>query len=368
VTSVTMNLLGSGYTSAPTVVFSGGGIQPNPGDISSTAGIALTAKNSILSDQANLLGVNSVASAPNVVPNAAPVQGQYCNGARIPPEQCSTQSQGANNNGMCLGYFTPAGQSETFGVSPVFVFNGIKASATVDEGNNWINMTFGPLSLSRPSVAGSPIDPRAVSAEPIVAGATVGAASGAYTIMEGSPAIDQGANTGGNLPNHDFFGQPRPQGGGYDIGAMELTPLPVDLNVLKTANVTTVAQGGTVTYTIVANNPSTIAVIGAKVVDNLPTGMTATWTCSPSTGSVCPTTIAAGNLGATVTLAAGGSVTFVGTATIGANATAGTLNNTATVVTPPGYTEANAADNTSSVGVTVTAPPPHLTSITPASV
>jgi len=48
---------------------------------------------------------------------------------------------------MFKGYFTPAGQSETVGVAPVFVFNGIAASATVDEGNNWINMTYGPVDL-----------------------------------------------------------------------------------------------------------------------------------------------------------------------------------------------------------------------------
>ena len=367
VTSVTLNTGGTGYTSAPTVVFTGGGIQPNAGDTSNSVAIALTAKNSILSDAVNLAGINSLVASPNVVPASAPVQGQYCNGARIPPEQCTTQSQGANNNGMCLGYFTPAGQSETFGVAPVFVFNGIKASATVDEGNNWINMTYGPLSLSRPGV-----DNRAVSAEPTVAGPVVGAASGAYTIMEGSPAIDQGANTGGSLPNHDFFGQPRPQGGGYDIGAVELRPQLVNLGITKTASVTSAIRGDTVTYTVTATNPSGVAVIGAQVLDALGTGVTATWTCTASTGSTCATTAGSGSLtaanGGTVTLAAnGGSVTFVISATLGSTVPTGNLVNTANVVTPAGYTEANAADNTAQAIVLVTVPAPTLTTISPSS-
>ena len=56
---------------------------------------------------------------------------------------------------MCKGYFTPAGQSETVGVASVFTFNNIQASATVDEGNNWINLAWGPLSLTNPTVAGA---------------------------------------------------------------------------------------------------------------------------------------------------------------------------------------------------------------------
>jgi len=59
----------------------------------------------------------------------------------------------------------------------------------VDEGNNWINMTYGPLSLSRP-VAGN----GSFSAEPIVASAPVAAAGGAYTLVEGSAAIDAGSD------------------------------------------------------------------------------------------------------------------------------------------------------------------------------
>ncbi len=45
------------------------------------------------------------------------------------------------------GYQSPPGRSETTGLSTLFVFNNITPAATVDEGNNWINLTYGPLTL-----------------------------------------------------------------------------------------------------------------------------------------------------------------------------------------------------------------------------
>ncbi|HEV7611739.1 MAG TPA: choice-of-anchor D domain-containing protein [Steroidobacteraceae bacterium] len=355
VTGFTLLHAGSGYTSAPSVTITGGGITANgnncPGTRCDLGPIALTATNSILSDQVNLLNINSVAGAPNVVPASAPVQGQYCNGARIPPEQCST-NQGANDIGMCMGYFAPVGQSETFGVAPVFSFNGIKASATVDEGNNWINMTYGPLSLGRPVTGNG-----SFNAEPIVASAPVAAASGAYTIIEGSAAIDAGANVG-SITTHDFFGQPRSQGSATDIGAVELAPQPVDLAITKSADTSNVLLGGTVHYTVTASNASTATVVGARVIDTLPSGVTATWTCTATGGSSCGSASGAGSITATnggsVTLAGGGGVTFSIAATLGA---AGSVVNSATVTAPAGYIEANTANNLAQVTVTVTAPP-----------
>jgi len=79
----------------------------------------------------------------------------------------------------------------------------------VDEGNNWINLRWGPLSLTAP-----------------VANArwAAGAALGDFTLQTGSAAIDQGSNgvtfgTGGTAvtvhpPTSDFFGNARPTGAG----------------------------------------------------------------------------------------------------------------------------------------------------------
>jgi hypothetical protein len=208
VTKVTRVNQGNGYTSAPNVTFTGGGVTPNAND---GGAIALTAKNSIFSDVLNQANANAVAGFPNLAPASAPVQGQYCNGARVPPEQCST-NQGANNPGMCAGYFTPAGQSETFGVAPVFTFNGIKASATVDEGNNWINMTYGPLTLGRPTITGG-----TTVTEMLVASPATAAPAAAYT--PASAVVVAGTPTG--APGTDFFGQTR-SNKKPSIGAVEL--------------------------------------------------------------------------------------------------------------------------------------------------
>jgi hypothetical protein len=182
----------------------------------------------------------------NMAPSKTPVIGQYCNGARIPPEQCAA-GQGANDPGMCKGYFTPAGQSETVGVAPVFQFNGIAASATVDEGNNWINMTYGPLTLSRPPSAGAGSTP---SAEPTVASAAVGIAQGAYSIASDSAAVGAGYPTAPGTPNHDFYGQPRSTSG-VSIGAVEFAVPPPTLTAIAPA---AGVQGTTVAVTLTGTN------------------------------------------------------------------------------------------------------------------
>ncbi len=213
---------GSGYTSAPTAVFSGGGITPNTAD---NGAVGLSATNSIFSDalnSANVLGGNNLPAATAATPlapagGAGLLVGQYCNGARVPPEQCSSQ-QGANNQGMCLGYFTPAGISENVGVPQVFRFQGIAATATVDEGNNWINMSYGPLTLSRPS-ASAATPPTAQ--ELMVSVPAVGSVQGAYSIPGTSAAVNAGTNA--SAPQTDFYGNRRPltDDNPADIGAVE---------------------------------------------------------------------------------------------------------------------------------------------------
>jgi len=211
----------------------GSGVTANLND---AGPIGLAASYSIFSDAVNTANVNPVGSVGNVTPSSTPVIGQYCNGARIPPEQCSA-GQGANDPGMCKGYFTPAGQSETVGVAPVFVFNGIAASATVDEGNNWINLTYGPLTLGRPPVTGSGSTP---SAEPTVASAAVGVAQGAYSISGDSAAVGAGNSHAPGTPSKDFYGQARPATA-VSIGAVEYIPGAPTLTAISPAS----GQAGT---------------------------------------------------------------------------------------------------------------------------
>ena len=63
------------------------------------------------------------------------VLSEYCNGSRLPPENGGT------------GYQVPPGIADATVPNPVFA---LTPAATVDEGNNWINMSWGPLSLVNP--------------------------------------------------------------------------------------------------------------------------------------------------------------------------------------------------------------------------
>jgi hypothetical protein len=299
----------------------GSGVTANLND---AGPIGLPASYSIFSDSTNAANVNPVGSVNNVTPGSTPVIGQYCNGARIPPEQCAA-GQGANDPGMCKGYFTPAGQSETFGVAPVFVFNGIAASATVDEGNNWINMTYGPLTLGRPPAGGSG---STASAEPTVATAAVGIAQGAYSIMAGSAAVGAGNAAAPGTPNHDFYGQTRSTSG-VSIGAVEFAvPAPTLTAITPNSGV----QGANVTVTLTGTNFTA----GSNVVISVPGGGQVGITQSNATFSATSITT---------------TFNISGTATVGPrNVTVSTAGGTTAAVT---FT------------VTVKPPAPTLTSVTP---
>jgi hypothetical protein len=160
------------------------GVRGDTGPANHSSGFTLTPTYSILTSTAGY-------SATNIQPADPGLLTQYCNGAHVPPE----------NGGM--GYAVPPGVADATSPNPVF---NLTPAATVDEGNNWINMSYGPLSLSNPS---------------ITAGQTgYGVPLGNYSIATGSPAFND-ANAAG-APDHDIFGNPRPALGRYDIGAVEL--------------------------------------------------------------------------------------------------------------------------------------------------
>lgn len=153
------------------------------------SGLTLSPRFSILTDAGDYPGQNNVGTNPGVV-------SQYCNGSRMPPE--------AGGNGIAV----PPGIADAVIPNPLF---SLQPSATPDEGNQWINLQYGPLSLSNATIQkGS-------------AGYNV--ALGNYTITAQSGALNNGTAQG--APNHDFFGTQRPQLGRYDIGAVEYTPLGV---------------------------------------------------------------------------------------------------------------------------------------------
>ena len=147
------------------------------------SGVTLNPRYSILTDAADYQGANNQGSDPSVV-------SKYCNGSRVPPE------------GGGVGFSVPPGIADAVLPNPLF---GLMPTATPDEGNQWINMSYGPLSLANASISSG--------------SAGYGVPLGDYSITSGSPAIDA-ANSAG-APKQDFFGTSRPQGSGFDIGAVE---------------------------------------------------------------------------------------------------------------------------------------------------
>jgi hypothetical protein len=181
------------------------GIYGDTGPTNHGSGYTLAPTNSILTSTAGYSGTN-FAGAPGVV-------AQYCNGSRVPPEISPTLcTSGANAPGCtypgAVGITTPPGVPDN---NPFYLNFTLTPAATVDEGNNWLNLYYGPLSSVNPTI------------QPGGSGYNV--PLGNYALAAGSEAIDKGiaAFDGTASPNHDFFGNTRPQGANWDIGAVEFT-------------------------------------------------------------------------------------------------------------------------------------------------
>ncbi len=129
-------------------------------------------------------------SSTNLLTNPQNVS-QYCNGSRVNP-----------------------GMPDADPSAPPIQFT-MQPAATEDEGGNWIDVRFGPLSLSNSSLYTTP----GVLLTPL----------GNYHLNTGSPAVNSLACTVANAlgVNHDFDGQPRPvpscstNPNAYDRGADE---------------------------------------------------------------------------------------------------------------------------------------------------
>jgi hypothetical protein len=124
------------------------------------------------------------------------VVSQYCNGARTPPEA-----------GGYAGWQVPPGVADATVPNPIF---NLTPTATVDEGNNWVNISWGPLTLVNPTSSTS----------------TSNVFLGNYAPAANSPVIDLIPTTAASYklaPTMDFFGHPRPDASGsaIDVGAVE---------------------------------------------------------------------------------------------------------------------------------------------------
>jgi hypothetical protein len=214
------------------------------GDHSST--FTLNPQYSLLDDPGYVSGSNG-----NLTPPAAGFVHQYCNGSRVPPEIAPVVCSSSSNAPGCLGgsnggITVPPGVPD---INPFYPLFAINPAATTDEGNNFINMFYGPLALSNPTI------PQGSGGYNVPLGN--------YELAQGSPAIGGIPNTSPTFPlapARDFFGQTRagdgdPRTAGIDMGAVEFRVMrgfsvnPASLNFTSFYNVRTAPQPVTVVNT-----------------------------------------------------------------------------------------------------------------------
>lgn len=175
------------------------GVRNDTGPTNHASTYTLNPLNGVLTNTSGYSSTN-LSSNPGFVT-------QYCNGSRVPPEFKS------------LGYQVPPGIADATVPNPIF---NLTAAATVDEGNNWINISWGPLSMLNP----------------VTSTATTNIVLGNYSLQGTSPALNHvpcnpgpgcletvGASgvTTIPVPSTDFFGHPRPDTGRrFDVGAVEV--------------------------------------------------------------------------------------------------------------------------------------------------
>ena len=172
------------------------GLRGDTGPTNHDSGFTFQPKASVLTSTTGYPGgpagfrANTSSFSPGIVR-------QYCNGSKIPPEA-----------GAGAWYNVPPGTNE--GNVPVPIFS-LTAGATVDEGNNWVNISWGPLSLVNPTTETNP------SGEAVL---------GNFSLLAGSPAINYitpglSSNTYAAAPPDDFFGALRKTNNAVDAGAVE---------------------------------------------------------------------------------------------------------------------------------------------------
>jgi hypothetical protein len=143
----------------------------------------------LLNPTYSIIGTGGYTGTGDITTNPAVVS-PYCNGSRIPPEFGGT------------GYQVPPGISDATVPNPLF---NLTPAATVDEGNNWINISWGPLAMTNPAT-------NAVLGNYAPASVT-------------SPVVNHIPSTAtanyAEAPPLDFFNKLRKTNGAVDAGAVE---------------------------------------------------------------------------------------------------------------------------------------------------
>ncbi len=147
------------------------------------------------------------------------------------------------------------------------------------------------------------------------------------------------------------FNSSFPTTGLRDIGdnSDETASVLADLSITITDNRSTYTPGGTLTYVIVVtNNSPTVSVPGAIVNNLQPSGITyGNWTLTYSGGATSANGSGSISNYSLANLPPGSTATFTITATVGST-TSGNQTSTATVTSPPDYTDPTPSNNTAS--------------------
>jgi hypothetical protein len=274
------------------------GVRGDTGPTNHNSTFTLTATDSVLTAGGSaVLGGGNSPGNPNFVRF-------YCDGSRTPPEF------GAS------GWAVPTGISDATVPNPIFNLTPV---ATVDEGNNWVNLRWGPLSMTNPTVLDGPNSNYGGSL-PL----------GDYRITTGSSATGRVGGGGGgggggtnfaDAPAYDFFDKPRKTGGSIDAGAVKLTGTPggqftvsasvIDFGFVPHGCCGSTAPGAmpTVDQDIVVTNSDVVPITITGAVINC-SGIGGGGTCNTASFSLAPANqpdYCTGPLGAGVVLGAGQS-------------------------------------------------------------
>jgi hypothetical protein len=230
------------------------------------SGFTLAPTYSVMTNGSEFSGGNNRTTAPAFV-------AQYCNGSRVPPESICHSTTGAV---IPCGWVVPPGIADATVPNPIF---NLTPNATVDEGNNWVNIQWGPLTMSNP-----------VTATPTASTALANYTPGASVANQ----VPSGSNNYNIAPLYDFYNHPRKDNAGLDIGAIEVvadttgTLAPtintvVPNNAVRGSNVDITITGVNLTYTtaVVFPGQPNITVSGVTAVNS--TTVTATLTLAPNT-------------------------------------------------------------------------------------
>jgi len=260
------------------------GVRGDTGPASHDSGVVLSPQYTILTDATDYPGLNNTNGNPTVV-------SQYCNGSRQPPEACAGVAGGC-------GWNVPPGISDATVPNPIFNLTPV---ATVDEGNNWINLRWGPLTLANP-ISGARLGNFAP---------TIGSSVINY-VPVGTPAYTV-------APALDFFGNNRKGGNALDAGAIAFartagTTRDADISggPLGFGNVPQTTNSASQTLTLHNTGNATLTYTVTVTAPFVRTGGTCNGTLSVATAD-CTINVALDTTAATPLGAVNGTLTVTGT-------------------------------------------------------